>query len=626
MPKLLKFKISNFRGIQDATFTVDEKSKSDVITLIGLNESGKTTVLEALSHFSTGDRTIPNLLAQGERQDHLISLIPIDMRSHFSGSVSITAEILVEKQEAAEYAKKVAAEHGVDIKVPDEDQKITVTKSFEFKDSKYTEQTNYWNNISFTFKKKRALSFSSYRLSDPEHKKIWASFVANIKSNFYELVYFPTFIVDMPSRIYLETHVGESNVNLYYRKVIEDVLFSIDPKLDLKKHVVDRLKAAKTEDGSANWFSIFWGKPERKLVDSVLEKIQAAINKEVIGNWSKVFSQAVASRAVKLEWSVDAEKGDSAYLSFGITDGVTSYAVHERSLGFRWFFSYLLFTQFRSKSQKKTIFLFDEPAANLHARAQMQLLSSIDRIVMNDNKVIYSTHSPHMINPAWLNGAHIVENMAVDFDKGEDVSGLDTKPTDIRVIRYGNFVGQYPKKQTYFQPVWEKLLYETPPIVGQGPFLCVEGISDFHLFRYVLSRSKKKLKFSLVPGVGAGGFSSSLPALYGVGAKFVLLLDDDKAGRKERARYVDNGILSPSQVFTVGDAHTSAVGKKLETLITSDTKALIAKRFDGKSGKPQIAMYLAEINSDGTAEGVSEDTFLVIESILEWASVSISKL
>jgi len=53
MPLLKKFIIKNFKGIQEAEISIDVKKTSDVITLIGLNESGKTTILERV-HFNRG--------------------------------------------------------------------------------------------------------------------------------------------------------------------------------------------------------------------------------------------------------------------------------------------------------------------------------------------------------------------------------------------------------------------------------------------------------------------------------------------------------------------------------------------------------------------------------------------
>ncbi|THV11094.1 AAA family ATPase [Rhizobium rhizophilum] len=627
MPTLRRFIIKNFRGIKSAEINVDVRKNANVITLIGLNESGKTTILEALSHFSTGDRTIPNLVARSERKEHLISLIPIDRRAAFTDSIKITAEIGFPEGEFQKYVDRAKLRFSKDLRVKSPIEKISVAKCFEYKDSSYVRQMSYWSGIDLEVKdagKKKYVDYVS-----PEDKTVdndvWLWIVEEIEKELFELVYFPTFIVDMPNRIYLEEHDNESAINLYYRKVIEDILASLDEGIDLKRHVVQRLKDAKRLDATPNWFSIFFGKPERSLVDSVLNKIQAAINREVIGSWAKVFKGSATSRSVKLEWNVDSQKQDMAYLSFAISDGQSTYAIHERSLGFRWFFSYLLFTQFRSKSKKKTIFLFDEPAANLHAKAQSQLMESIARIVGGGNKAIYSTHSPHMINPAWLSDAFIVENKSVNIEKHEDIYGMEMKANDIHAVGYGEFVSKFPEKTTYFQPVWEKLLYEIPPIVGSGPYLCVEGISDFHLFYYVRNLNDQKFKFSIVPGVGAGGFEATLPSLYGIGAQFILLLDDDTQGRKEKVRYIEKGILSEDQVYTLADVNPEFAGRRLEELITAGSMSLIKGRFSGKSGKKQVGMYLAEIASSGAKGSLDTETIANGEIVLHWFADKISK-
>jgi predicted ATPase len=626
MPLLKKFIIKNFKGIQEAEISIDVKKTSDVITLIGLNESGKTTILEALSHFSTGDRTIANLTSQANKPEHLISLIPIAKRAAFTGKITITAEIELTDKEQRKYLKIAEEKFDLNILPKNDLRLVTVTKEYTFKDSVFEKATNVWGGAEIKVKAKNKIAFQDYVRPENLSEDIWVSLVNSIRDDLFELVYFPTFIVDMPARIYIEEHDGETPINLYYRKVIEHVVNSVGEGIDLKRHVIDRIKDAKGGDGNLNWLSIFFGKPERSLVDSVFNKIQSAINREVIGSWSKVFKQAIAARSVKLEWNVDAEKADKVYISFNISDGQSTFAIHERSLGFRWFFSYLLFTQFRSKSGRKTIFLFDEPAANLHAKAQIELLESIARIVGSGNKVIYSTHSPHMINPLWLSDAFIVENKAIDIDKGDDIFGLDTKPTDIKVSRYGNFVSNYPEKRTYFQPVWEKLLYETPPIIGTGPFLCLEGISDFHFLSYANFLLEEDQRVCLIPGVGAGGFSGTLPSLYGAGANFILLLDDDVKGKSEKNRYVKERIISEDRVYTLGDVDVKLVGKKLEQLIDSQTLKMIADRFEGKRGKKQIAMYLAEAAASKAANMFCEESISIAQNILRWASQRLGKL
>ena len=48
----LKFRIQNFKGIEDTTLNLNKVPSANIFTLIGLNESGKTTVLEALNFWS----------------------------------------------------------------------------------------------------------------------------------------------------------------------------------------------------------------------------------------------------------------------------------------------------------------------------------------------------------------------------------------------------------------------------------------------------------------------------------------------------------------------------------------------------------------------------------------------
>ena len=47
----IKFKVINFKGIQELEFDLSESPISPIYLLVGLNESGKTTILESLSFY-----------------------------------------------------------------------------------------------------------------------------------------------------------------------------------------------------------------------------------------------------------------------------------------------------------------------------------------------------------------------------------------------------------------------------------------------------------------------------------------------------------------------------------------------------------------------------------------------
>jgi hypothetical protein len=87
------FTIQNFKGIKDATINLDGVGGAAVFALVGLNESGKTTVLEAIHSFSPESAT-------GELFDGAKGIgipykdrVPRHLISTFTGDVSVTATV-----------------------------------------------------------------------------------------------------------------------------------------------------------------------------------------------------------------------------------------------------------------------------------------------------------------------------------------------------------------------------------------------------------------------------------------------------------------------------------------------------------------------------------------------------
>jgi len=91
----------------------------------------------------------------------------------------------------------------------------------------------------------------------------------------------------------------------------------------------------------------------------------------------------------------------------------------DRSRGFVWFFSFLvLFSQVRKSFGKNVIILLDEPGLSLHAKAQADLLRYIDERLKPDYQVIYTTHSPFMVDSGNLTGVRTVEDVVVEDGRG----------------------------------------------------------------------------------------------------------------------------------------------------------------------------------------------------------------
>ena len=87
----------------------------------------------------------------------------------------------------------------------------------------------------------------------------------------------------------------------------------------------------------------------------------------------------------------------------------------ERSKGFVWFFSFLVYFSMIEKIQEEQdrdmIFLLDEPGLNLHALAQYDFQRFINERLAPKHQVVFTTHSPFMIDLDNLTSVRTVEDM-----------------------------------------------------------------------------------------------------------------------------------------------------------------------------------------------------------------------
>lgn len=81
----------------------------------------------------------------------------------------------------------------------------------------------------------------------------------------------------------------------------------------------------------------------------------------------------------------------------------------DRSTGLRWFLSFLARVITQSKGELlDSIILLDDPGVHLHPNGHKDLRKALRRLA-EDNQVIYSTHSPYMIDTANISRIRVVE-------------------------------------------------------------------------------------------------------------------------------------------------------------------------------------------------------------------------
>lgn len=606
--QIKEFEILNFRGIERAVLQM-VPSGASVFMLIGLNESGKTTILEALSTFSLIKDETAALYNSGETPKPA-TYVPKHLKSNFTGEVSVSATIEFDEAEINSAIAEVEVEQNC--KISSVSSVVKVVRGYRFENSDFKENIYRWA-IDINGRVKPARNNTRFGADSP----VWQALVLRLSKRMPRIIYFPTFLFAQPDKILLNPSVlpdkKEDPVNKIYREIIENVAKSLPRPLDVSKHIVARIVSEEsTVDKVMN--VMFMAPDKQQQVTAALSEISAHLTDTVFEQWSRIFGGDFSGREIVLRPGVDlAPEGQRLVsLQFAVKDGATHYDISERSLGFRWFFSFLLFTLYRvvDPEARPTIFLLDEPASNLHSRAQMQLLQSFPRIARGGNQIMYSTHSHYMIEPDWLDQAFIIANDAIDYDRIDDSDrSVRGRPTNIRCQRYRNFVGSNPDKATYFQPVLDKLQVAPSRLDLVKPSVLLEGKGDYLIVQYVRAVCLDAPgDFAVVPTKGADGMAELIGILLGWGVPFAICLDSDKAGLTAQKRYIEEWGLSSDQVLTLQQIDSDLRDKKVEDLLSDDDLKLVASHFQiqGEPTKSQIQLFFSEMLSRRQVVAISE--------------------
>lgn len=576
--KYTKFEILNFKGIEELIIDLDKQPSSKVITLVGLNESGKTSILQAIN-------LLHNDMPESERH----RLIPKRHKLNFTGTVSIIGTLSVSREDNLIISQR-SKELGIaNIKPLSQ---IIIERSYKYKDSAYTETLNYWT---LRLEVQRTLQ-DKFTILDAKDKE-WQLIVNYISENLLpKILYYSDFLFDFPAKVYIDEETSVLKKQTQFRDVIQDILTSIDKELTIEDHIIKRLK--NKSEGS------------QEALDHTLSRMSTQITKVVLGAWKNIMnlhgkelfveakSEIITTTVNKSIHAQQPQKKEVYYLEFRLKEGAEKYYISERSLGFKWFFTFLLFTEFRKNRKTdigETLFLLDEPASNLHSTAQKKLLAKFSELVQN-SRLIYTTHSHHLINPIWLSGTYVVINDATNYKKSFD---FDTNATNIKAVIYKQFVAKYPKRQDYFQPILDALDHQ-PGLLEKIPNIIItEGKFDYYIFKYVneviMQGSHKGLFF--YPGSGADGNDQVIRLYMAWRRNFKIILDGDKAGAKAKPRYVKNiGEEIKSSIISFLDIDESW-NCAIEELFSEDEKISITKTFDSSSRSYEKSKFNSAIHN-----------------------------
>ena len=551
--KYKSFTIKNFRGIDNVTI---DFTNNRILTLVGLNESGKTTIMEAIDLFYK--------LVKGKKINLELINTFRPKGIEFTGVVEINSEIQLEQNDLTRIKNywKMGLNKKTELEIPD---LIKFTYQFRFSLHSYMQTISNTVFLAKTTNSQEPLVVSN--------NLAWSNVIQNIKEHLIpEILYYDDFIFQIPDKVIfnkkqstdseIESNIDNDENNNIWKLVVNDIIQSVNSQFTFQEQVVDK-----------------WEKDEDAAINR-LAKMEGILNEKITNRWGQLFGiNRVNFKEIKLEPKY---QDGQLSLSFKIkTESDKVFMVKERSKGFKWFFSFLLFTEFRKLRSNNILFLLDEPASNLHSSAQAKILEALNEL-SKDSYVLYSTHSHHLINPEWLKGAYICINEMLSH---EVLSGnLDmVEGAKISSIKYYTYVGKgYGNdKISYFQPILDRLDYKPSSIEPIPNIILLEGKNDWYTLKYfehILYNGTVNLNY--YPGGGKDKLYEIIRIYLSWGKRFIILLDGDD-GVKSKEKYLKEfGKYLEDKMYSLNDIFKKRI--PIEELITTTDKKKI---IDGIYGK-----------------------------------------
>lgn len=589
--KLKKITIHKYKSFEtEQKFDLED----DITILVGMNESGKTSALEAIAktRYFQDDKSFKfnsthdyprkdkkRMEKNGENPEAITCVYEIDneLKQNIeeemgkgvlkSTSFSVTTKydnsrtisISIDAKKFIEYKTK---ELGISSETLNEKLlKVNNKEDLEAVKKEYTEESKVAGIKSFIkyFENKN-------NWEDPIVEYIYRVLVAPKIPKF---LYYDEYY-SLPSRISIEK-LQKQNLEETECKTAKALFELADINID------DIVKATSFEDFIAE-----------------LEATESIISQELFKYWQ-------TNKGLNITFQIDkVEKSEQRNTGYGqqVTDvkivehildirvknkGV-SLPLKNRSKGFNWFFSFLVwFKKIQEDQNSNYILLLDEPGLNLHAAAQADLLRFLEDLSQN-YQIVYTTHSPFMITSDKLQRVRTI----LETEKGSVISDSI----------------QEKDPKTLF-PLQAALGYD----IAQNLFisknnLLVEGVSDLIYLQYmsaILENADKKglsQDITIVPTGGLEKVATFISLLRSNDLQIVCLLDSftDPKGKAKLDNMIAQKIINQKNIRFFNEFLDNKKRADIEDLFTkNDYLKLFNKSFDKKYKEIKIETLNADI-------------------------------
>lgn len=550
MIKLIKADIIRYKCIEkEQSFDVED----DITVLVGMNESGKTSILEALAktnYFEKDDNFSFNMTYD----------FPRKQKKAADKSGEIPTAVVLHYKVGTEVIEEVYEDLGV--------KPLIDTFSIEYKYNNNRKWSVSWikteefmetKTISLEFKDKCLLD----KIQKISTKSDFKEILEAVKENVDEKSYSEEDIAKLDSlKVYFRdsdswenSPINEYIVHKYLipnlpKFMYYDDYYSLPSKVSLTNLEENPQEASKKtakallELADINIDTLTNSDDFEEFI-AELEATEAIISEELFKYWK-------TNNNLKIKFRINKKEEMDSYNNNKIVDRIldirvenqrtgVSLPLENRSKGFNWFFSFLVwFMKIQEDRNATYILLLDEPGLNLHAKAQNDLLKFLADL-SNNYQTIYTTHSPFMIETDKLNKVRTV------FEKKDGTLISDSV--------------QEKDPNTLF-PLQAALGYDLAQnLFVSNKNLLVEGIADLTYISIISAVLEAKGKeglnqdITIVPVGGADKVATFISLMRGNKLKMVCLLDTftEQSAKKRLENMIAKNIIKENKILFYHD-------------------------------------------------------------------------
>ncbi|WP_137285460.1 AAA family ATPase [Halorussus salinisoli] len=424
MSSITQVRIENFKSIID-TGWVDIHPQATV--LVGANEAGKSNFLEALNRFTLGEQ-----IGDGDLSEYLLQRDSDEQIP--DGRISIrfeNAQIRVQTNIDHRFSGNVASEvSGTIYKLKD--------GRYEFQPENNTTPLSEYQSNRRKIVDRMAAKWGrekgeQWRAHTHHHPMEFREAVENEKIETARAVLISG-LEDARESIRESEEVKEGDEEQLYQEInndlrrlqrakpigelIADEVFNPVFYKDFED-IPDRVPYEQLEEPDDD------GKYEKlmKNIGLTLNELRdrpSPKRRETINSGTESFAEKFNRFWPGEDVSFDLDLvGDDIELLVSGSNGREQF-VSQRSEGFQHFLSFMI-EYVQNRGGSGNIILIDDPDLHLHPKAQKKFRKALFNMA-NGRNIIYSTHSPYMIEKTNLNSVRVVENKRGD-EEGEEVEG-----------------------------------------------------------------------------------------------------------------------------------------------------------------------------------------------------------